>query len=555
MLKRKSLLLLFPSATVLAGCVVLFIEYWDYKKELADIETLFEAHVESVAALVTEGAEEAAASTSLIYEITEDHLATAAHLITDIDGSDEDVLSRLPAEHAIALSITADEDKSINGHWGPVPLEERAKFLDWARGIPEDILIEDGAARQFGLACLRYKETRRTKAARTKIICLDAERIAVMRREIGIGPLLSGIIKKDVIYVVLQDNEGILAAAPPDAEISKWRDDPFLDEVLRTRPQAGVTRLLPADNRTVFEGIVPFQMADESWVLLRVGIDALVLTKVQAQAKRRFIITLSLVLGVSLLTAILAGLLWARFRHAERIEQRLAVQEEERKHWETIGQMAATVAHEVRNPLNTMTMVSQRLKSEFSIQKAERKEYEEMLTLMMSEAKRVGRVVGEFLDLGKPLVLNSVDIPVRDAVDESILSMKLRAEKEQKNLSVFHGCDDEISIDKERFTQMLCNVIDNALDAVDREGRVDVKTSRDQNGVYISIKDDGPGMSQSRLLEVQKPFVSFKKTGTGLGLPLVKRIARAHRGALRLSSAENEGTKVEIFIPHPIGRR
>ena len=544
MVKRKLLLILFPVVTLTAGLAVVLIGYVDYRKEIRDIERLFEAHVDSVAALITEGAREASTSTSLIYEISEDHLAGIAHILSASNAVQESDLDRLLFAHGITVRINTPQGGPARGAWGPINEERRSRFLDWMHEAPENLLIDDGPLAVLGIACLRYHE-----AARSGIVCVDADRLAALRREIGIGPLLNGIIQKDVRYAALQDAEGLLAAAPPEALLSRWQDDPMLRSVWKQRPKEGSVRLIHPFDAPIFEGLVPFQMADDSWVVLRVGIDAAVLEDIQAQAEKRLAVTLTLVGTVSLVTAFLSLLLYLHVRRAEAVETRLRQQEEERRHWEMIGQMAATVAHEVRNPLNTLGMCAQRLQHEFSVPKSEREEYEELIALLLSESRRVGRVVTEFLDLGKPLKLELQEESVSSAVNTALFPLYMRAEKEGKTLTATHEEGMTAFFDEELFRRMLSNLVENALDAVPTGGSVTVHTFKQEGDICIDIRDDGQGMSPATLEEVQKPFVSFKKTGTGLGLPLVQRIAQAHGGRLYLDSAEGDGTTATLQFP------
>ena len=544
MVKRKLLLFLLPLVTLTAGIAVVLIGYVDYRKEVRDIEQLFEAHVDSVAALITEGAREASTSTSLIYEISEGHLAGIAHILSASNVDQENDLDRLLFAHGITVRLDTPKTGPATGVWGPVTQERRAQFLDWMREAPENLLIDDGLLAALDIACLRYNDS-----LKSGIVCVDADRLAALRREIGIGPLLGGIIQKDVRYAALQDAEGLLAAAPPNARLSRWQDDPTLRNVWKQRPKEGAARLIHPFGAPIFEGLVPFQMADDSWVVLRVGIDATVLEEIQAQAEKRLAVTLTLVGAVSLATAFLSFLLYLRVRRTETMEARLRSQEEERRHWEMIGQMAATVAHEVRNPLNTLGMTAQRLKHEFSVSESERAEYRELIEMLLSESERVGRVVTEFLDLGKPLKLDLREESVKAAIDTALFPLHMRAEKEGKILTGTHTEGMTAFLDAELFRRMLSNVVENALDAVPVGGIVDVQSFKQESDIRIDIRDNGPGMSPEKLKEVQKPFVSFKKTGTGLGLPLVQRIAAAHGGSLHLTSSEGDGTTATLKIP------
>jgi signal transduction histidine kinase len=227
----------------------------------------------------------------------------------------------------------------------------------------------------------------------------------------------------------------------------------------------------------------------------------------------------------------------------------LAEKEEEHRHWHTIGHMAATVAHEVRNPLNTLKMIAQRLRREFTIAEDEQQDFEEMVDLLSSESERVNRVVTEFLELGRPLKLEFQTLKVARVVSEAVMPLKLRAEQEDKVLQVENNCERDIRLDRGRFSQIVTNLVNNALDAVDTGGVVTISASCDAENLHVQVIDNGPGMSQEHLDSVMKPFFTTKSKGTGLGLPLTRRLVEAHDGQLDLSSELGQGTRADLVLP------
>jgi len=534
---------MLPIITLFIGAVILVYGYWESQKVVDEIELLFNSHVDSVAALVKEGTREAATSTALMYQLTEEHLLTTAHLLSVLQNTnwaETDILK----EEEWRVHLIAKTDGTFQGEWGPIPDETKVTFIKWMGQAEQGELVDDGPVGELGLLCL-YHNIKDGMA----VICRDEKLLSKLRKETGIGPMLKGVIKKDIRYVALQDAEGILAVAPSHELLSQWKDDPFLETFLKNKNNKKASRLIQVQGKTMFEGLIPFQMADDSTVILRVGIDASILMNIQENSNRRYTLMVILVIGIIILVNLLTWLLWRQQIKKEEIDRILAIREEQQRHWETIGKMAATVAHEVRNPLNTIAMASQRMKSEFSITNKEKKEFNEMIDIIQSESKRVGRVVTEFLDLGKPLNLQIKKIEAKAAVNHACLSSKMRAEKEDKILELDNYCTREVELDQERFLQMMINVIDNALDAIPKKGKIIVRAECLDDGLHIKVIDNGEGLTSEKEAEVMKPFVSFKSTGTGLGLPLVKRLAEAHRGTFELKSILGQGTTAYIFIP------
>ena len=171
-----------------------------------------------------------------------------------------------------------------------------------------------------------------------------------------------------------------------------------------------------------------------------------------------------------------------------------------------------------------------------------------MLGTLMDEGRRVERVVTDFLALSKPIELTRERTPLSTLIANTALPYIMRAETEQKTL-LLPETDIEVSVDKERFHQMLGNLIQNGLDAVASGGTVFVTAAQKSDGVEICVDDDGKGITNDELQKVIKPFVSFKANGTGLGLPHVKRIAEVMGGTLNLEHSPKGGLKARLFFP------
>jgi signal transduction histidine kinase len=473
---RKRFLFALPLVALTTGAVILSYNYWEYREDAGDTRRLYEAHADSVAAVVEEGAREAALSTSILYELAAADDATG-------DGG------------APAAGEPAGEDAGTHA------ADDRAAL------------------------------------------------VAELRRETGIGPLLKGVVREGVLYAALQDETGIQAVAPSPEWISSWAADPELPPALARTGGEGASRLRRVGAADVFERLLPFAMPDESRVLLRVGIDAGPLVGSQQRSARRFVQLAALVSGAVLLVGLLTALLW---RWQSRDEEHARALDEQRvrsEHWEAIGQLAATVAHEVRNPLNTIEMVSQRLRGELTVAAGERAEFETLIATLRSESARVNRVVTGFLELGRPLRLNLEEADLGEALAEATAPGNLRAEREGKRLVVETRFPGRVTLDRVRFRQIIGNLADNALDAVPAGGRVAVEAGREGGALRVVVKDDGPGLSAQEARDAMKPFVSTKASGIGLGLPLVVRLAEAHGGTFELVSRRGAGAEARVSLP------
>ena len=169
--------------------------------------------------------------------------------------------------------------------------------------------------------------------------------------------------------------------------------------------------------------------------------------------------------------------------------------------------------------------------------------------MLQNEADRVNQVVSEFMELGKPLVLELASLPLAEVLDEALMPLRIRAGQEGKRIGVEASAGKQARLDRRRFAQIVANLVGNALDAVDPDGTVRVRAEVHSDGLHLEVVDDGPGMDAGTLDRVQKPFMTTKARGTGLGLSIARRLIEAHKGTFELSSELGKGTQARVFLP------
>ena len=218
----------------------------------------------------------------------------------------------------------------------------------------------------------------------------------------------------------------------------------------------------------------------------------------------------------------------------------------------TLGQVAAGIAHELRNPLVGIGSTAKVLLDDFEPADAKRKEVE----VILAETRRVDRIVNEIVDFARGRRIAPTRVDLTQWVDE--VAKLLHPQLEQKHLALKINLSpmiNEVHADRDQLRQVLLNVVHNALEATPDGGApIQITTDElfreDRPGIMIQVKDAGHGISQELIGQIFQPFVtSGKRSGTGLGLAICKNIIEAHGGDIYASSEVGKGTILGIWMP------
>ncbi len=209
-----------------------------------------------------------------------------------------------------------------------------------------------------------------------------------------------------------------------------------------------------------------------------------------------------------------------------------------------IGQLAAGVAHEIRNPLTVLRGFTQLLQKELG------KDHSHLST-MLSELDRINDIVNEFMTLAKPQFVQFHSNHICEILNSVISILETQAIL----VNVYITCDyaeqiPKIHCDENQLKQVFINVIKNAIESMPFGGEINilVELMNDQH-LLIRISDQGPGIPQAIIQKIGEPFFTTKENGTGLGLMICQRIIEAHQGTLSITSRENKGTTIDILLP------
>lgn len=244
------------------------------------------------------------------------------------------------------------------------------------------------------------------------------------------------------------------------------------------------------------------------------------------------------------------------------MEKRL---EEQQQRMSTLGEMAAVLAHEIKNPMNSIIINLEVLKSLLRTALDEQnsphsEKAEKYLDVIDREMKRLDVVIKGFLDLAAPPKKTKSAFNLNDLMSANSELLKLELDQQgveietdfDSNLPAFMGNADQIR-------QAILNLMLNAAQAMPNGGSLRLKTCADQKFIKILIKDTGEGIQESIRTKIFSPYFTTKTKGSGLGLAIVRRIMREHGGYIDFESTEGEGTEFILVFPRndlpPIEKR
>ncbi|MEG6616553.1 response regulator [Peptococcaceae bacterium 1198_IL3148] len=212
-----------------------------------------------------------------------------------------------------------------------------------------------------------------------------------------------------------------------------------------------------------------------------------------------------------------------------------------------VGQMAACMAHEIKNPLTAIKGFVQILAS-----KALDDSAANYISIINSEIERMSEVIRDFLSLAKPQPPQFVEADINLLIQEMVLIFQSQAL--MKNINVAIDLAENVppvAIDIGKFKQVLLNLTQNALEAMDKNGTITIATYflSDQREIRLDVKDTGCGIPPEKIKDLGMPFVTTKSNGTGLGLCITFSIIEQHRGRVVVQSEVGKGTTFSVYLP------
>lgn len=213
----------------------------------------------------------------------------------------------------------------------------------------------------------------------------------------------------------------------------------------------------------------------------------------------------------------------------------------------TAGKMAASFAHEIRNPLSSMQMLAQMLMRKQDLSEARQKQ---SMQYILEEIERIDVIVKGFMDFARPTSLNPHPHDLNQVLQEVLDLMEANLNHHQISLIKKFAPDlPLVSLDRDKLKQAFMNIVLNAMDAMPEGGTLEIVTLREAERVRIDVVDTGIGIPQEDLNRLFEPFFTTKAQGTGLGLANAKRVLEQHGGDIQSKSVVGHGTTMSLWLP------
>ncbi|NPU86012.1 MAG: hypothetical protein HPY65_16165 [Syntrophaceae bacterium] len=390
---------------------------------------------------------------------------------------------------------------------------------------------------------------RRPDGSGTTIIALDAStnrsfgaKISVERalRELGKG--------QGLVYLVAKEPKGRLLGSlgkQPEA----WAEGEIPLAQILSGAQAIYSRKVAFEGKRLFDFVTPLKLNGQVAGYVRVGLERDAVDQILSENERQIFIFAALVMVIMLLS--MWFLYQSQNRHITRIvemERRL----EKAERLSALGKLAAGVAHEIRNPLNAISMASQRLKREYvPAEEAKQDEFQVLTGVIRDEIRRLNGIIEEFLTFSRSRRLELHDYPISEVLQKIVNLIRLEAD--EKGIAIETRWADPpvvVPMDVDKLQQALLNFVKNAMESMETSGTLTLAVGRSSRGrVNIRVADTGCGMTAEEIEQIFNPEYTTKEKGLGLGLPLAHEIIRGHGGEIRVTSRQGEGTSFEIYLP------
>lgn len=355
-----------------------------------------------------------------------------------------------------------------------------------------------------------------------------------------------------VVYLAVEDARGQPLARAGSAPEEQVEECLLMASSVRD-PNNPVGQCVRIGDTKFLELSFPFQAEGKTIGTTRIGIETHETDRMLVENRRHIFLWTGLMVIIGLFAM---GVLYqTQKRHVARLQ---AMQERlhHSERLSSLGKLGAGVAHEIRNPLNAISMAAQRLQRDFTPAEAEKKEsFDRISFIIRDEIRRLNGIVEDFLSLSRSNHMDLREQPMAPLLDRTLFLAREGAV--QKGISIEKRYTDDApsaAVDAGKMEQALLNIVQNAVESISGEGTVTISCEREgKDCACIRIRDTGAGIPAGEERRIFDPFYTTKKNGIGLGLAIAHEIILAHGGEIQVESEPGRGTTFEVLLPRKGG--
>jgi signal transduction histidine kinase len=358
--------------------------------------------------------------------------------------------------------------------------------------------------------------------------------------DVGLGQGLAYLI-------VINEHGKVLGQAGAVREEPEVIDAVALD-ILKAKLEKA-SRRVTSGGFELLEITVPVRLDDKIAGFARLGLHRESSDKILRENRNRMIISMIFIMAVGILS--MFAIYLNQKKYSLRMEE-MGKRLQQAEKLSALGQLAAGVAHEIRNPLNAISMASQRIRREYSPEGEEKKKgFQHITGIIRDEIKRLNRIVEEFVIFSRSRRLEFSNQSITTVLER--MASLIREEADLKGIAiktVWRNDPLVIPMDVDKLRQAFYNLLKNAMEAISGKGTITISATPNGKGmVSIRISDTGCGLTSGEMDHIFDPEYTTKEKGLGLGLALAHEIIRGHGGEIHVESAVGSGTTFDVLLP------
>lgn len=380
------------------------------------------------------------------------------------------------------------------------------------------------------------------------LVNADASEIGELLRQVSLDSLVQEIAKStpELAYVIVSNDAvriahgSLVDQAPPDVPVEGGVAGELAERELAVGPDG------------VLEFAGALTLSEGPAARLRMGLRLDTLRAVERRLAWRMTFSLAAALLLSLLAL---GTVWLRQAYATLSEKHKLAEEalRRRDRLSAMGELASTVAHEVRNPLNAIAMSGQRLRREFldavPADTEDRAELQQLLAIVEGETRRIDDIVRQFLEFARPPTLAVREADLGGEVTSMVEAVRSLAASRGVTLELDAATAGLTRFDPTLLRQAIDNLLRNAIEATPPGGTVSVTARTGAREQVIEVRDTGAGIDADVLPRIFDLYFTTKAEGTGVGLAVTQQIVSAHGGTIEVESQKGAGTRMSVRLP------